>query len=254
VPAWAVTVLSAAVFLIVAAATVVVTLVGAPGLKSHWYFVLALALVAVVAGAAAQSQFRKWLARHVDDRESKRARERDRRRARDVEVALRVGLGQILKHAGLPPDETGVYAYLISRPGAGRRQEMRRVAGFHLSVVRPPISVRWTKGKGVIGACWRMSQFAVADLTELADAVLGPPVISASKDERLGLTDKDLEAVRDRGVEAAEPIFDRERATVGCVTLEAPTGSMRIVEEDRVRDELAVIARAVWIAQTQAKA
>jgi hypothetical protein len=247
---WGSKLVRAIVFLVVLGATVLVALVSAPGIKSQWYYLLALIVASAVPAAGAQSAVGKWLSRRAGDHQHELVRQQEHRRDGNVNAALQAGLGQVLSRTGLPPHETGVCAYRVQRPSR-RGKEMVRVAQCRLSAPHEPSGIRWTKGKGVIGACWKAKRFAVVDLTELVDAILArSPGAQVSKGQRLGFNDHELNIVRSRGVEAAEPIFDKDGRVFGCVAFEAPAGSARVLEASAVRDELAAVARAVWIAYT----
>jgi hypothetical protein len=89
------------------------------------------------------------------------ARAHRERLARDAYEALLAALTKIVDKTRVPASDIGLHAYLIRRPFPwlcmGRQD---RIARVRLSDHPPPSTTVWKKGKGYIGACWKMDLWA----------------------------------------------------------------------------------------------
>jgi hypothetical protein len=154
----------------------------------------------------------------------------------------------------LPPIDIqylGLHAYHIRRRFC-RRAMLERIADLRFRIP-PPTSITWTKGKGVIGICWKREQFVIGDnknAYEQAQAISADDWAKADEKITFGLTRKQLEKTKDYGVIAAQPMFDwkNPRSIVGCVAITAPSGSDAQLDSESVKELLVDLSDLVWSA------
>lgn len=172
---------------------------------------------------------------------------------RDFADAILTGaLWAVVDATGFDYRSLGLAAYRIQRvwwaPWRRRLARIHRVRAHF----RPAASgVRWTLGKGVIGACISQQQVVAQDLRTDYEALwpcseeewntVAPP------EARLGLTYAEFLDVRGKyDVVVAAPILDVSGATtraVGCVALDGPSGSLERLDDDDV------LGLLDWVAQ-----
>ena len=145
----------------------------------------------------------------------------------------------------------GLHAYRIRRRFC-RPAILERVADLRF-FIPPPTGITWTKGKGVIGICWKRRQWAIGDtekVYEQAKAMSNANWKKADETITFGLTRKELENTRDYGVIAAQPMFDfkNRRSIVGCVAITAPSGSDAQLSSDSVKNLMVGLSDVVWSA------
>jgi hypothetical protein len=143
----------------------------------------------------------------------------------------------------------GLHAYRIRRRFC-RPAMLERVADLRF-FIPPPTGITWTKGKGVIGICWKRQQSAIGDTKdgyEQAKTISNPNWKKADETITFGLTRKELEKTKDYGVIAAQPMFDfkNRRSIVGCVAITAPSGSDAQLSSDSVKTLMVELSDLVW--------
>ncbi|MCA1839968.1 MAG: hypothetical protein ABR507_09115 [Actinomycetota bacterium] len=186
--------------------------------------------------------------------EAVRSQRRERREGLQLKIqqpliALFVSL---LDHLG--PEhykDLGVHAFMVQRKLSPAwpwvRPELVRIGGFQLKM-RPHAGVRWTKGKGLIGACWAKNQDVVANLEEDWKELrtLSPEEWDeVDPEERYGLTKEEYERTSDYGAITATPIQNAAGTFKGCISVDSTGPSYDSLWTDRVRENMQNAAQAV---------
>lgn len=159
---------------------------------------------------------------------------RNVRRERREELELNLQLPLRALFVGLLDDlgpehfrDLGINCFLVrrrARPGfPWTGLELNRVASFRLKS-RPRAGVRWTRGKGLIGACWETNCDVVANLEQEWAHIR---TISETEwnllDDglRYGLSHSEYLRTKDYEVIVATPIQDKEGRFVGCISVDS---------------------------------
>lgn len=228
--------------LVLAGAAIVVVLVGVDRPKNFWtnhhhtwLFLIALALVGVTAGL-------KPLVEAVKEPRG----EHRRRYERKVEEILTGGFVKVVQTTGFDFTSVGMHAFLVR----GIRPSLKRVGRVRLVRRAGTSGVRWTKGKGVIGTCWQKCAPVMYDIAAHREAALS--MSAKAWDElpaemRLGMTHQDYQRASTAGTIMAAPIQDDSGKFRGCVSLDAPAGSIAKLDVPEVWQILNDTAHGVWV-------
>ena len=169
---------------------------------------------------------------------------RERGLALELEVldVLKAAHIRIIEATGLDWKEVGLHAFLVGRT-LRRPWEpvLVRVARWRLRSTPPSTGIRWTPGKGVIGACWEQRADVAANLTEAwgddPDGMTEAEWSQLPHELRYGLSYDEYNRVRSYGAIVASPIL-LDGAFEGCVSADAPGDSFEALRTDAVREIL----------------
>jgi hypothetical protein len=176
--------------------------------------------------------------------------ERRRRKLLELEDNVRAFLATSLvvvsRECNAPWDQTGLQAFLVD--GWLWRKRHVRLSKIRLSSIASS-GVRWTRGKGVIGACWSSHSVQWAQLDEAPfsklDEWTGDEWNSLEPADTYGLSFADYQALgRKYGAVAAVPIMGSNDTYIGCVTLDTPPG-VRLESREIAIDSLSTTADLV---------
>lgn len=133
----------------------------------------------------------------------------------------------------MPATSLGVHAWLVK---GWRNKRLVRVVSFKLHKTSET-GIKWTKGKGAIGACWRDEIESFFDLQDLRFiATKGQDAFNALSDTvRLGLSWEEFQKTRNYVGVYVWPIKDRTGKFRGCVsvdcTVEKVSGMIKTAAE-----------------------
>lgn len=226
-----------------AGSAVVITLVGANRPRGFltsghysWVFVAAV----VIAGASAGL---KPIVNSVREPRGERRQLYERR----VDETLSAAFVKIVRLSGLDFTAIGMHAFLVD---GWRHRTLRRAGRLRLVRRSVPSEIRWTKGKGVIGVCWATEKLTAIDIHQIRERALS---VSAEEwdalpsEGRLGMTRAEYERSHTSGAIMAVPMADRHGVVRGVVSLDAPPGSLEVLDQDGVWEVLEEAAHAVWV-------
>jgi hypothetical protein len=203
----------------------------------RWILALAVGVIAVVQG----------LPRVVESLWRIPRGDRRRKYERKVNEILGAGYVRIVEISAIPFTQIGFHAFLVK---PGWRKHLVRVGRVRLPYRAESSGIRWTKGKGVIGECWRSGETIVADNTDLLSECkrVGKLAWNSSPAEsRMGLSYDECLRTKTFGAIMAVPIVDRKGEFRGCVSLDAPPGSGNTIDAPQIRQEMQSVADAIWI-------
>jgi hypothetical protein len=201
---------------------------------------LGLGAVLVVGGIAVLSALARPVRIHTVDR-------LDRQREK-VAATLRLLPWAVHEQSRdvVPVRPLGASAWVVVTTLRGRR--LHRIAKERVNQTPGPSQVRWTKGKGVIGQCWRTGQAQCFDAAAY-DALHGGLTEAAwrAADDTMGLSYDDYRQIVGKyGTVIAVPLTDaRHRRTIGVVALDAPRGWHVCLTHPRVTELVADAAGTV---------
>lgn len=149
----------------------------------------------------------------------------------DAQASLYAALTKLTDKIGMKPAKVALHAFVV------RRRWRRLWTPLHVQVARikpgdsrPPSTIVWTRGKGVIGECWRQKHevvFVAFYDTRFRDLLSCNKTrwYSIAEGDRMGFTFEEWSSIRDRyrGIVAA-PMVSRAGDGFkysGCVTLDA---------------------------------
>lgn len=203
---------------------------------------LHLAAIIVVTAVALGSALARPLRIHTLDRAD---RQRDK-----VADALRMlpWAAHDLTDGEVPVRPLGASAWLIVLTLRGQR--LHRIARERINQTPGPSKIRWTKGKGVIGSCWKTGKDACYH-AEAFDTLHGGDTRTdwdeLDHDTRMGLAFDEYVQVRGKyGTVIAVPLTDRRRdKIIGVVALDAPRGWHEWLKQPKVTQAVADAAGTV---------
>jgi hypothetical protein len=176
-------------------------------------------------------------------------RERQLSQARWISETLRALLVQVVKASQLDWTDVGVNAFLVRRQYRWiGRKVLKRVGRERIKSVPPPSSVVWTRGKGVIGACWEHGIDVGIDLNEYFASVeesTAEEWSALSDEERLRMTYEEFQRTRHYGVVVATPVLDRAGRVIGVVSADSLDGPPDRLGNSEVREALGAAAVAI---------
>jgi hypothetical protein len=184
---------------------------------------LVLGSILVLAGLAAADP----VSRAISDR---RRRIGDERR-RNIEALLTQTMLRVADTTNVDCEALGLHAYVVKQPILSyfrlSDEFLEQIARVHLATVPVPSAIRWTRHKGVVGACWATGREISVNL----DEVQGPYADSTA--EQWALLPEDVTynlsfiefrvTVGKYGCVVATPIVDSVGKVVGCVSLDGPS-------------------------------
>jgi hypothetical protein len=110
----------------------------------------------------------------------------------------------------LPLRHVGIHIWIVSGPLFARH--LRRRAKFLLIGERAQSGIRWTKGKGVVGAAWDRRTGVIRNLDGIRERARTEERFAAlPEDDRLGLDWSEFQAVPQYAAVYAAPLYDRTR-------------------------------------------
>jgi hypothetical protein len=176
-------------------------------------------------------------------------RERQLREARWFSETLWALLVQVVQASKLDWTDVGVNAFLVRRRYRWiGRKVLKRVGRERIRSLPPPSSVVWTRGKGVIGACWEHGIDVSLDLNAHFAGVeesTAEEWSQLSDEERLGLTYEEFQRTRHYGVVVATPVLDRAGRVIGVVSADSLDGPHDRLWNSEVREALGAAAVAI---------
>lgn len=161
------------------------------------------------------------------------------RRQRDVSISLRRALVYVIDDCHVSWKDVGAHFFVVRRwprisvvrswPFLLVQRRLVDIGHERLDVVAYPSAIEFTKGKGVVGTCWKQRKESYLDLTEHFSPHL--PLTKetwANLDQpvTLGLTWDDYQATKDIPVVAAYVARNKAGKVVGVVSVEAPAASL----------------------------
>lgn len=174
-----------------------------------------------------------------------RMRDRANRIAADelerTRQVMLMALVEIAHLVSLPCKDVGIHLFVVKDrfPQRFRESVLERKLRVRLSSMPVSSDVRWTIGKGVVGACWQQQRDQVVDLDGLHSAYYGADAeewdrLSASV--TLGLTFQDFERTRAKyGVVVATPVTRPLGGVVGIVAVDGPCGGSSALDSGPVK-------------------
>lgn len=136
----------------------------------------------------------------------------------------------------------GVSVWGIHTPGRGMvgrpvaEPSLYRLTRFRVSAHPTPSDASWTRGRGVIGRCWRDEDVAFKDWTSLQDTYAGATSMSESRwsalseERRWGFERSQfLSGIRKYAQVLAVPIKDEHGVFIGCLSVDIPTADPSLV-------------------------
>jgi hypothetical protein len=179
---------------------------------------------------------------------------------RQVEETLRVPFVQICKSSGQPAWEISAHAFVLRRRRWLPWQRELQQAG-RLSLGRPHGGdVHWTRGKGIIGLCWQQYEADHNNVTVMSDiaahrrsAMSQPASVwdQLPSSDRLGLTHEEYAKVTADGVILACVIDDSSGGFRGCISLDAPAGTLAQMDKPEVWEAMKQAARSIWLLESR---
>lgn len=179
--------------------------------------------------------------------QEKRIRVADANRERLRQV-MTMALVEISHLTSLPCQDVGVHMYVIRHPFPRRlrQPELDRILRVRLSSMPEASDIKWTHGKGVVGACWQQQRGVSIDVHALHsehyacdEATWGTlePAVT------LGLSYADFKRTRGKyGVILATPITRATGGIVGVVSVDGPCERSGALETAVVQRRLRTLA------------
>ncbi len=161
---------------------------------------------------------------------------------------LLMALVEIAHLVSLPCQDVGIHLFVVKNrfPKRFRDPVLERKLRVRLSSVPVSSDVTWTRGKGVVGACWQQQRDHVVDLDGLHSAHYD---IDAEAWDRLpasvtlGLTFQDFERTRAKyGMVVATPMTRPLGGVVGVVAVDGPCGRSSALDTGPVKGALRRVA------------
>lgn len=239
--------------LVGAASTVVLAFAGLDESRDMWSPPDALVIASTVTIATLAAVRPVW-----DGIQAIRGSERARLRV-EAQIVAEVTLRRVVKRTGLDWTAVGVNVFLVRVTAAfwrpswpPIRRAQVRIAKLRIRSLPKPSGIPWTKGKGVIGACWETQSDIVIDLAE-EERALG--ALSADEfeglpsEDRFGFTHNEFKRTRGTyGAILAVPIKTDEGEYLGCITVDAPGDSFRHLSDPELREDVGDSADVMLIA------
>ena len=134
---------------------------------------------------------------------------RRRQRNRELESACREVAACIDELCpSLPLREVGVHIWAVS--GLPFARHLRRSGSFLLLSNRARSGIRWTKGKGVVGAAWQKEMRVIEDIETIRTKATSEGAYMALPDgDRLGLSWEDFVKTPRYQIVCANPLYNR---------------------------------------------
>jgi len=135
------------------------------------------------------------------------------RRNRRLEDACREVAGLIDEECPeLPLRYVGVRIWSVGGPFFARH--LRRKASFFLSGDRGQSGIRWTKGKGVLGAAWEQRREVIHDIAAIRDRARDEQGFEAlPPEDKMQLSHKEFLSMRQYEVVYASPLYSRAQTS-----------------------------------------
>jgi hypothetical protein len=158
----------------------------------------------------------------------------------DVEEPVKGLFLGILEETDLALTDVGltVFAVLRSRR-VFLRQVQWRIFRLRLESNPRPTHILWTKGKGVLGKCWRDGHWAGLDhavhFRDAMDCQTRRDWKKLPKVVRVGLRWKDFKQIRDYEYVEAHPMIDKKGHYQGCLVIQVAKDRKGQIGQDRVR-------------------
>jgi hypothetical protein len=173
--------------------------------------------------------------------------DKNARRTRSIETVLGGTLLTVHNASRIPVGQLGIEAYFIGNDHLLRHPLKRKALVRHgqvrLGAQKSLGGIRWTEGKGALGACWKTGKLVRADYDALASGWE-----AASKVDRLDLTHDESKLLEGFGVVVVHPIFDDGDIVRGCISADAPSVDREALDAEAIKDALANTEKSVWIA------
>jgi hypothetical protein len=167
-----------------------------------------------------------------------------------IHTALRGLPWAINKQTGgrVPVPPLGASAWLIK--GWGKRRYLKNIGRERVEDYPGPSSIKWTKGKGVLGKAWQEERAQIIDVGKI-DARHGKcseeQWLKVRDDTRMGLSYQEYCKIRGKyGTVVVAPMFDpRNSKVIGFVSLDAPVGVHQELESADAVGAVSSAARVI---------
>jgi len=182
------------------------------------------------------------------------ARMRDRRKRHAHEELERVrqvmlmALADIAHIASIPCQDLGLHLYIPTTPFLRRFREasLARTLRVRLSSIPVPSDVNWTRGKGVVGSCWKQQRDVAIDVDQLHRAHYGcdeaawevlPEAVT------MGMTFEEFQHTQGKyGWIVATPITRPTGGVIGILSVDGPCGRSSALDTGPVKTALRRLA------------
>jgi hypothetical protein len=171
-----------------------------------------------------------------------------------LDILVKAALVQVIDHCRADYKRTAVNVYLVRRTWSRPIQrEQLRVFRLRLAASPSASSIRWTKGKGLIGLVWATQSEQAVNIQSLYRSIPQPcsPAVWDQQPEevRLGMSYAEYVQVAGYGVIVGVPINDRTGRYRGCVSMDTPEDYDDRVYEIEVTSALQFVANTVaaWL-------
>ncbi len=186
---------------------------------------------------------------------NRQAYEREKARS-EMHQPLIGALNSILEARKVPLDPLGISVFVIRRTWGlnwwvvpWRGKQLKQIFRFRLSNYPPEAAVRWTRGKGAIGACWENSIPVLQNRREVAARYgeKGQPPTKENynelpEEDRSGFTRLEfIQTIDNWGEILAVPIWAENAArligvlSIDCLMSYYTTPDMKVLDYDEVR-------------------
>jgi hypothetical protein len=175
-------------------------------------------------------------------------RERQRGELGQLLRATLIDIADEVKHA-VSWYDIGLHVWELRRDWRLRRRLDKR-ASLRMNDARRAGGIEWRRGMGVIGRCWATGGPHRCDFSALTEEYVKNDDVEGwealSEEERWGMDWVDMQRAERYGGIFAVPMYKggRKPKFRGCVSLDGPPGSFRVLADENVQDLLRELARS----------
>jgi hypothetical protein len=167
----------------------------------------------------------------------------------DLSRVLQQGAFRIAGQSGVSVQSLGLSVFRLPHGPFRQRRPLERLERHRFDDHPGPSHIRWTKGKGVVGLCWREQNPVHRDLRRTAGQARrhGVRALASAGDAGVGMSPSEFERISTKYAEVhAIPINDAAGTMIGVLVIDVPysaaaTGGSKLNLPD-VEQAIATIA------------